>query len=43
MENKVTFRARLKPYFAPSDQLQVVMAYCMAKFGHRAQTRNELF
>ena len=42
MENKETFRARLRPYFAPSDQLQIVMAYCLAKFGHRAQTRNEL-
>jgi (p)ppGpp synthase/HD superfamily hydrolase len=42
MENKETFQARLKPWFAPSDQLQIKLAYCLAKFGHRAQTRNEM-
>lgn len=42
MENKETFQARLKPWFAPSDQLQIKLAYCLGKFGHRAQTRNEL-
>jgi guanosine-3',5'-bis(diphosphate) 3'-pyrophosphohydrolase len=42
MENKVTFQARIQPYFSPSDQLDVKLAYCLAKFGHRAQTRKEL-
>lgn len=42
MENKHTFQARLQPYFSPSDQLDVKLAYCLAKFGHRAQTRKEM-
>lgn len=42
MENKETFQARIKPYFSPSDQLDVKLAYCLAKFGHRAQLRKEL-
>lgn len=42
MENKETFQARIRPYFSPSDQLDVKLAYCLAKFGHRAQTRKEL-
>ncbi len=42
MENKETFQARLQPYFSPSDQLDVKLAYCLAKFGHRAQTRKEV-
>lgn len=42
MENKHTFQARLQPYFSPSDQLQVKLAYCLAKFGHRAQNRKEI-
>jgi guanosine-3',5'-bis(diphosphate) 3'-pyrophosphohydrolase len=42
MENKVTFQARIQPYFSPSDQLDVKLAYCLAKFGHRAQVRKEL-
>jgi len=42
MENKETFQARLQPYFSPSDQLDIKLAYCLAKFGHRAQTRKEL-
>src|SRR5574339_1101763 len=42
MENKVTFQARVQPYFSPSDQLDVKLAYCLAKFGHRAQVRKEL-
>lgn len=41
-ENKDTFQARLIPYFSPSSQLDIKLAYCLAKFGHRAQTRNEL-
>jgi len=42
MENKETFQARVRPYFSPSDQLDVKLAYCLAKFGHRAQVRKEL-
>jgi (p)ppGpp synthase/HD superfamily hydrolase len=42
MENKETFQARIAPFFAPSQQLDVKLAYCLAKFGHRAQTRKEL-
>jgi (p)ppGpp synthase/HD superfamily hydrolase len=42
MENKVTFQARIQPYFSPSEQLDVKLAYCLAKFGHRAQVRKEL-
>jgi guanosine-3',5'-bis(diphosphate) 3'-pyrophosphohydrolase len=42
VENKETFRVRLIPYFSPSDQLDIKLAYCLAKFGHRAQTRNEM-
>jgi len=42
MENKETFQARIRPYFSPSEQLDVKLAYCLAKFGHRAQVRKEL-
>ena len=42
MENKETFQARIAPYFSPSDCLDVKLAYCLAKFGHRAQVRKEL-
>lgn len=42
MENKETFQARIQPYFSPSDQLDIKLAYCLAKFGHRAQLRKEL-
>ena len=42
MENKETFQARIRPYLPPSEQLDVKLAYCLAKFGHRAQTRKEL-
>ena len=41
-ENKELFQARIRPYFSPSDQLDVKLAYCLAKFGHRAQLRKEL-
>ena len=43
MENKETFQARVRPYLSPSDQLDVKLAYCLAKFAHRAQVRKELF
>jgi (p)ppGpp synthase/HD superfamily hydrolase len=42
-ENKETFQARIRPFFSPSQQLDVKLAYCLAKFGHRAQLRKELF
>lgn len=42
MENKETFRKRLEPCFSPSDQRDIHLAYILAKFGHRAQTRKEL-
>lgn len=42
MENKETFQARLKPFFSPSDQMNIKLAYCLAKFGHRAQVRKEV-
>ncbi len=42
MENKETFQARVQPHLAPSEQLDVKLAYCLGKFGHRAQTRHEL-
>jgi len=42
MENKESFQDRVKPYFSPSEQLDVKLAYCLAKFGHRAQLRKEM-
>lgn len=42
MENKETFQARLKPFLPPSQQLDIKLAYTLAKFGHRAQLRKEL-
>lgn len=42
IENKESFHARLVPYFSPSDQLDIKLAYSLAKFGHRAQIRKEL-
>lgn len=42
MENKETFRARIKPCFSPEDRGDIQLAYILAKFGHRAQTRKEL-
>lgn len=41
-ENKETFQLRLKPYFSPSDQLDIKLAYVLAKFGHRSQFRKEI-
>lgn len=41
-ENRETFFKRLEPFFAPSVLLDVQLAYTMAKFSHRAQTRREL-
>lgn len=42
MENKETFQARFKPFLSPSQQLDIKLAYTLAKFGHRAQIRKEL-
>ncbi len=42
IENKESFRARLRPHFSPSEQINIQLAYCLAKFGHRAQVRKEL-
>ena len=42
MENKESFQNRIRPYFSPSDQLDIKLAYCLAKFGHRAQLRKEM-
>lgn len=41
-ETRETFFNRLQPYFAPSVLLDIELAYTLAKFGHRAQTRKEL-
>lgn len=43
IENKESFQARIRPYFSPSHQMDVKLAYCLAKFGHRAQVRKELY
>src|SRR6478736_2139260 len=42
MENKETFQKRIEPFFSPSVQLDIKLAYVLAKFGHRAQKRKEL-
>lgn len=41
-ENRETFFARINPYFSPSQLLSVQLAYTLAKFGHRAQKRQEI-
>src|SRR5690348_11663156 len=41
IENKETFQTRLRPHFSPSMQLEIKLAYVLAKFGHRAQKRKE--
>lgn len=42
MENRGTFFARLSPFMPPSEIRHVEVAYMMAKYGHRAQVRNDL-
>lgn len=42
IENKESFKARLSSRFSPSTQLDIMLAYFLAKFGHRAQFRKEL-
>lgn len=41
-ETKQTFFDRLRPYLAPSELLDVQVAYTLAKHAHRSQTRKEL-
>jgi len=41
-ENRKAFFKRLEPFMAPSELLRVELAYTLAKFGHRAQTRKEI-
>lgn len=41
-ENRTAFFARLEPMLAPSDLLDIQLAYTLAKFGHRSQRRKEL-
>ena len=41
-ETRESFFQRLDPYFPPSVLRDVQVAYTLAKFGHRAQTRKEL-
>lgn len=41
-ENRTAFFARLEPMLAPSDLLDIHVAYTLAKFGHRSQKRKEL-
>lgn len=42
MENKESFNARLKPFFPLSEELDIKLAYYLAKYGHRAQVRKEM-
>lgn len=41
-ENRESFFARLEPRLAPSELLDVQLAYTLSKYGHRAQLRKEL-
>ena len=41
MENRASFFNRLRPVTPPDRLLDVELAYTMAKFAHRAQTRSE--
>src|SRR5215813_7949621 len=42
VENHESFLARIIPLFAPSVVRKIDLAYILAKFSHRAQTRKEL-
>lgn len=42
MENRESFMERLRPFFPPTHLRDVEVAYTLAKFGHRAQTRKEV-
>lgn len=41
VENQKKFFDRLRPLYAPSILLLIRLAYMLAKYGHRAQTRKE--
>jgi (p)ppGpp synthase/HD superfamily hydrolase len=41
VENREAFFRRLEPFFAPSDVMDVQVAYTLAKSGHRSQIRKE--
>lgn len=40
-ENRESFLARLRPVLSPSDVRRVELAYTLAKYHHRSQTRKE--
>jgi len=42
VENRETFFKRLEPHLAPSELLDVQLAYTLSKYEHRAQRRKEL-
>ena len=42
IENRASFFARLEPLLAPSELLDIELAYTLAKYGHRSQARKEL-
>jgi (p)ppGpp synthase/HD superfamily hydrolase len=42
VENRESFFARLRPILAPSDLMDIEVAYALVKHGHRWQTRTEL-
>jgi guanosine-3',5'-bis(diphosphate) 3'-pyrophosphohydrolase len=42
IENHDTFFDRLRPFFAPSITRKIELAYILAKYAHRAQTRKEV-
>jgi guanosine-3',5'-bis(diphosphate) 3'-pyrophosphohydrolase len=41
-ENKDSFFARIGPFFSPRELRRIGLAYALAKYEHRAQTRKEL-
>lgn len=41
VENREAFFQRLQPFFPPTVLLNIQVAYTLAKFGHRAQQRQE--
>ncbi len=42
VENRESFFARLRPILAPSDLMDIEVAYALVKHAHRWQTRKEL-
>jgi len=42
VENHDTFFERIRPFFAPSVVRKIELAYILAKYAHRAQTRKEV-